>query len=58
MKKEVYQEYLRVIKDALNKESTKPIEFNDALLDCYFSPELVITCKNYNLLNGMSFKIH
>jgi hypothetical protein len=60
MKKDIYDEYIRVINEAIDDKTTNltNLEFKDAYLDCLNEPEFVVTVKNYKMPNGISLNLH
>ena len=56
MRKEVYNEYLRVLKEELDNEEN--IKFKEQLLNDTDSDEIVVTVKNYNIVGGLSRMVH
>ena len=57
MKKEVYEEYMRVIRQSL-ETSGQTLEFNQNYISEIDQQDIIVTVKNYNQPKGLSKAIH
>lgn len=58
MKREVYEEYLRVLKQGLETDAGSKITFNKDYLSEFNQRDIIVSIKNYNQPKGLSKAIH